>query len=339
MKQKWMALLLALALVLAGCQHQSPAPSGDGLSVTFLDVGQADCALLECDGEFLLIDGGNREDSQLLVSFLEQEGVQQLKALVCTHPHEDHVGGLPAVLAVYPTAQVYAPTSTYSSQFFDDFLYYTHQQGLEITIPKPGDTISLGQATLTVLGPVTTYAETNDTSLVLRAVYGETAFLFTGDMEKAAETDLLDSGAQVRSQVLKVGHHGSDTSTSIRFLSQVDPDYGVISCGRDNKYGHPHQEVLERLAQAQTTVLRTDQLGTIRAFSDGRDVTFHWDNQNQLPENPLPTEDTACIGNQNSKVFHSPQCKNLPAPENQVPFPSREAALQSGYRPCGSCKP
>ena len=157
MKKKLLSLLLILALLLAGCAlpADTAAPvSGEGLTVSFIDVGQADCALLECGGEFMLIDGGNRDDGQLVVSYLEQQGVETLSAVVCTHAHEHHVGGLPSVLAVYPTQAVYAPTRTYASKVFDDFVYYTDQQGLEITIPAPGDTWTLGQASVTVLGPV-----------------------------------------------------------------------------------------------------------------------------------------------------------------------------------------
>ena len=177
MKKKLFALILALSVLLCGCAEilpPEPTVSGKGLAVQFIDVGQADCALLSCDGEYLLIDGGNRDDSQLVVSFLEQQGVQELAAVVCTHAHEDHVGGLPAVLAVYPTKAVYAPTKTYSSNIFDKFVYYTDQQGLEITIPAPGDRFSLGQAEIAVLGPVKSYAETNNTSIVLQVNYGET---------------------------------------------------------------------------------------------------------------------------------------------------------------------
>ena len=153
MKKKLFALILALSVLLCGCAEilpPEPTVSGKGLTVQFIDVGQADCAILSCDGEYLLIDGGNRDDSQLVVSFLEQQGVQELSAVVCTHAHEDHVGGLPAVLAVYPTKAVYAPTKTYSSSVFDKFVYYTDQQGLEITIPAPGDQFTLGQAVVTV---------------------------------------------------------------------------------------------------------------------------------------------------------------------------------------------
>lgn len=339
---------LMLAALLLGCASPSraleptEAAAPDTLTVHFIDVGQADCALLENRGEFLLIDGGNREDSQLVISYLEGQGVEELAAVVCTHAHEDHVGGLPGVLAVYPTQAVYAPTSTYSSNVFDDFLYYTDQQGLSVTIPAPGDTISLGDATLTVLGPVHSYAETNDTSIVLRAEYGETAFLFTGDMETTAEGDMLDYWGEEwnwRADVLKVGHHGSDTSTGYRFLREVSPQYAVISVGADNAYGHPHEEPLSRLAQAEAQVLRTDQLGHILAVSDGEQVTITWENTGARTApagSPEPSAD-GFIGNKRSKIFHDPRCANLPGEKNRVTFDDYDQALAAGYTPCGNC--
>lgn len=345
MKKRFLALLLVLSLFLSGCtiEIRTPEPeptvSGDGLTIHFIDVGQADCALLECGGEYMMIDGGNRDDGQLVVSYLEQQGVEQLKAVVCTHAHEDHVGGLPSVLAVYPTAAVYAPTNTYSSKIFDKFLYYTDQQGLEITIPAPGDTLTLGGAELTVLGPVKSYAETNDTSIVLRVVYGNTAFLFTGDMETEAENDMLDywEGKQDwQTDVLKVGHHGSNTSTGYRFLHEVSPTYGVISVGTGNDYGHPHEEPMSRLKQADVITLRTDLLGHVIARSDGNEVSFTWGNQNAQPEDAEPAEQ-GFIGNRNSKKFHSPTCNNLPSAKNRVDFDTYDEALEAGYTPCGSC--
>lgn len=343
MKKKLLSLLLILALLLAGCAlpADTAAPvSGEGLTVSFIDVGQADCALLECGGEFMLIDGGNRDDGQLVVSYLEQQGVETLSAVVCTHAHEDHVGGLPSVLAVYPTQAVYAPTRTYASKVFDDFVYYTDQQGLEITIPAPGDTWTLGQASVTVLGPVKSYAETNDTSIVLRVSYGETDFLFTGDMETTAENDMLDYwGGRIswKADVLKVGHHGSNTSTGYRFLNEVAPDYAVISVGKDNSYGHPHEEPLSRLNQAGVTIFRTDELGTVIARADGAAVSLTWDNQSANPENAESAEPVRFIGNVNSHIFHSPDCRNLPAEKNRTVFDTYEEAVEAGYTPCGSC--
>ena len=351
MKKKLIAFLLLLSLLLSGCaQTEAPridattattaALSDGGLTVHFIDVGQADCALLECGGEYMMIDGGNQEDGQLVVSYLEQQGVEELSAVVCTHAHEDHVGGLPSVLAVYPTAAVYAPTKTYSSKVFDNFVYYTDQQGLEITIPEPGDTMQLGEADITVLGPVQSYADPNHTSIVLRVEYGDTSFLFTGDMETGPENDMLDywgDRIEWKTDVLKVGHHGSNTSTSYRFLNEVDPDYGVISVGKDNSYDHPHEEPMSRLNQAGVVLFRTDELGTVVVRSDGQELVFTWSVQSSSPAAAEPAEPITFIGNVNSKKFHSSDCANLPSEKNRIEFESYDEAVEAGYTPCGSC--
>ena len=348
MKKKLIALLLILAiLVLCGClakvlldaPEETPAPQvtgGEKLTVHFLDVGQADCALLECGGEYMLIDGGNIGDGRMVIAYLQELGVEELKAVVCTHAHEDHVGGLPSVLAVYPVKQVFAPTKTYASKVFDDFLYYTDQQRLEVTIPAPGDEMTLGQAQITVLGPLKSYAETNDTSIVMKVVFGETSFLFTGDMEVLAENDLLENGTDLKADVLKVGHHGSDTSTGYRFLYEVDPTYAVISVGEGNKYGHPNDITLSRLNDAECTIFRTDHLGTVVAVSDGKEVSFTWENQKGDPSNATQA-DITYVGNKNSKKFHAPGCASLPSEKNKVEFDTYEEAVEAGYSPCGSC--
>lgn len=343
------ALFLLLALLLTGCgitveypgslTSNAGLPDADTLQVHFIDVGQADCMLLECGGEFLLIDGGNVDDSSMVVTYLENQGVEELAAVICTHAHEDHVGGLPAVLAVYPTQAVYAPTTTYSSRCFDDFMYYVNQQGLTVQLPVPGDTISLGSATATILGPVKAYPDANNTSIILRVEFGDTAFVFTGDMEKEAESDMLnywEDRVDWQSDVLKAGHHGSSTSTSYRFLDQVDPDYAVISCGKDNSYGHPHQETISLLRGAGVSIFRTDRLGTILAVSDGKEVTFTWENQQAVPDN-AEQADTIYIGNVNSGKFHLPTCTGLPAEQNQIVFSSYREAMDAGYSPCSHC--
>ena len=353
--KKFLSLLLlcCLLLTLAGCpalDKDTPAPGGY-LEVHYIDVGQADCALIECNGEFILIDGGNVADSQLVVSYLQQHGVEELLAVVCTHAHEDHVGGLAGVLAVFRTYHVYAPTRTYSSKCFDDFAHYTDQQDLEITIPQPGDYLSFGGATMTILGPVESYADPNNTSIVVRIDYGTTSFLFTGDMETQAENDMLEHWGEAydwHADVLKVGHHGSETSTGYRFLREVMPTYGIISVGEGNSYGHPHEKPLSRLDQAGVTLYRTDKLGTILAYSDGKTITFSWETGNAAPIVPSGTQPSVpgsshsapaitYIGNKNSKKLHLPTCSNLPAESNRVLFEDYDAAIAEGYLPCGNC--
>ncbi len=344
MKQKFLAFLLILSFLLGGCDLPTPAqptrPTLSGeeeLTVWYLDVGQADCALLCSHGEYMLIDGGNVEDGSLVVSFLENQGVEELKAVVCSHAHEDHAGGLASVMAVFPVEKVYAPTTTYASKCYDDFMYYVNQQDLTVTIPASGDGFTLGTAEITVLGPVKSYPDTNNTSIVLRADCGNVGFLFTGDMELEAETDLLDSGANLSAQVLKVGHHGSSTSTGYRFLYEVDPTYAVISVGTDNTYGHPHEEVMSRLRDQGPVIFRTDEMGTVQAVCDGEQVQFTWDNQNAEPQGGERAGEERYIGNRNSKIFHSGDCAHLPSEKNQVIFDTYGEAVEAGYTPHGGC--
>ena len=344
--RKVLPWLLLLCLLLSSCslldpiatvpRNDYPTTQADSLSVHYIDVGQADCALLECAGQYMIIDGGNVDDSDLVVTYLQDQGVEQLHTVICTHAHEDHVGGLAAVLAVYPTEQILSPTRTYSSACFDDFLYYADQQDIAITIPDPGDSFYLGNAEVTVLGPVKSYADPNNTSIVVKVEFGDTSFLFTGDMEKDAETDMLDYGMDVSADVLKVGHHGSSTSTGYRFLYEVDPEYAVISVGTDNTYGHPHRETIAILGDAGVPMLRTDELGTILAVTDGSEITFTWEKQSAQPGDIEPA-DATYIGNRNSKKFHLPTCNGLPAENNRVILDSYSEAIAEGYTPCGNC--
>lgn len=349
--KKLLSLLLIL-LILTGCTLSEPTgttgsgnihPTDGTLQVHFIDVGQADCALLEYNGNYILIDGGNVEDSSLVVSYLEQQGITYLNLVVASHAHEDHVGGLGGVLAVYETGAVWSPTTTYSSDCFDDFMHYADQQGLTVQIPAPGTSFTVGNdLVLTVMGPVQSYADPNDTSIIVMAEFGENRFLFTGDMETAAENDMLDYWGETydwQVDVLKVGHHGSDTSTGYRFLNAVMPTHAVISVGQGNSYGHPCEEPLSRLNDAGCIIYRTDQLGTIIATSDGTEITFTWGNQSAQPDAAEPGETTAVtyIGNKNSKKLHLDGCSSLPKEENRVYFDSYDEAIDAGYTPCGNC--
>ena len=329
-----------LCLLLSGCAAPAPVPvpvpAAEGtLEIHYIDVGQADSIFLRCEDATMLIDGGNVEDSELVVSYLLEQDVTKLDYVVNTHAHEDHVGGLPAVLAVFEAGEIWCPVTEYDSSCFEDFTYYADQQYQELKCPTPGSTYSFGDAEVTVLGPVRDYEETNDTSIVLRVEHGENSFLFTGDAETEAEKDILETGLEVSADVLKVGHHGSGTSTCYQWLREVNPTYAVIPVGEDNSYGHPHENVLSRLRDAGVAVYRTDLQGHIICTSDGETLTFTT-NKNAPVTNPTEKVEYY-IGNKNSKKLHLPSCSGAPKPENQVPFFSYDLAIAFGYTPCGSC--
>lgn len=305
--------------------------SGNGFSVHFIDVGQADAALVLCDGKSMLIDGGNSDDSSLIYSYLKKMDIQKLDYVVCTHAHEDHVGGLSGALNFAAAGTILSPVTEYDSKAFNSFLKYAAKQNLTITIPKAGDTFRLGSADVKILGPIGTSDNPNNTSIILRIQYGETSFLFTGDAEREEEQDILNSGCELSSTVLKVGHHGSETSTTYPFLREIMPEYAVISVGKDNSYGHPSDDTLSRLRDAGTNVYRTDLLGNILCTSDGKTVSFQ-------------TEKNAgqYILNTNTKKFHYPSCSSVDQmkDKNKKAFNgTREEAVKAGYSPCGRCKP
>ena len=351
MKKILLSLIAAIVIALGSilfpeAAPETPAvleePSGNGLTIHFIDVGQADCALLECDGKYMIIDGGNVEDGQMVVSYLKQMGVETLEAVVCTHSHEDHVGGLPAVLSVFEAETVYSPVTEYDTKVFRDFVSKTEANAGSITVPAPGDQFTLGTATVTVLGPVKEYDDPNNTSIVTKVTYGQSDFLFTGDMETEAENDMLDywgNKADWNCEVLKVGHHGSETSSGYRFVYEVDPDYGIISVGQGNTYDHPHEKPMSRLNDAGVVLFRTDHLGHVIARTDGSEISLSWENQNAAPADVEPADPAQLYlyGNKKSKVFHTYDCKNLPGEKNRVEFSDYDAAIAEGFKPCGSC--
>ena len=267
--------LYGLYLLLSGGSEAEPLQTGgEELRVLFIDVGQADSALLTCCDESLLIDGGNVDDSSTVYTVLKKNGVTHLDYVVCTHAHEDHVGGLSGALEACTAGTVYCPVTDYDSKAFRNFSDRVAEQNCELTVPKAGETFALGGAEVEFLACDPEAEDTNNTSIILRVSYGATSFLFMADAETPVEQALLDAGTDLSATVLKVGHHGSSTSTSYRFLNEVMPRYAVISVGKDNSYGHPHEKILSRLEDADARILRTDELGDILFVSDGKTVSL-----------------------------------------------------------------
>lgn len=339
------SFIILCALLLSSCTGQSTADGGaaslqaDGeLSIHFLDVGQADCTLLVSAGEAMLIDTGNRGDSDFIAGYLNELGIDRLKYIVFTHPHEDHIGAGQEIIEHFTVEKVFM-LDEYDEGIEGQLSIAVGQKGVPAEAPLPEDTAQLGECSLEFLGPVRDYDDTNDDSICLRVRHGENSLLFTGDAGSAAERDMIEAGIGLEADILQAGHHGSSTSSSYYFLRSVNPAYVIVSCGKDNIYGHPHEEALNRFNDLGAEVFRTDIQGTVIAVSNGTEIAFNAEGKKADKPYTEEPEEAAYIGNINSKKYHLPTCGGLPKEENRVYFMSVDAAEQAGYDACGNCNP
>lgn len=274
--------VIVLALLIGGYftgnwnksnSNEDTLGTADGeLVVYFIDVGQADSIYIKDGNSNMLIDAGNNADGPLLVKYLKSLGIKEFKYAVGTHAHEDHIGGMDDIIKNFTIDKYYMPNAISTSKTFEDVLDALNDKKISPTIPSIGDKFSLEQAQFEVLSVGNDASDLNDTSVVLKMTYNSTCTLFMGDASSNIEKNLLDK--DINCQVLKIGHHGSKYSSSDEFIKKVNPTYGIIMVGKDNKYGHPTKKALDVLNKYNVTIHRTDEEGTIIMKIKGDSISF-----------------------------------------------------------------
>ena len=344
------------AVVLAICFTLVAAFALADLEIRFLSAGQGDAILIGCDGEYAMIDAGPVAYSNHLYSLIRKElKISEINFILLTHPHDDHAGGIPAVLNSVPVGEIISPVLDWDSAVFSDIKRYASRQGTPIEGAAEGDRLELGSATLDIIHSWPDAWVENDMSLVVRLQYNGFSAIFTGDAEAMAEYMILDSNRELRSDLIKIGHHGSSSSSTKEFLQAVQPKYAVISCGTGNDYGHPHQEVLDRLKSLRTETYRTDLQGTVVFHIDERgNISIRTDREaGPLDDiftapviisdiNRAMSPDSDYVVNVKSGKFHLPGCdsvKDIYIQNRKEYTGTREDLIRMGYSPCHRCNP
>ncbi|EHK2344732.1 MBL fold metallo-hydrolase [Clostridium perfringens] len=258
--------------------QDSKVPKDSELMISYMDVGQGDAAYIKVNGNDILIDAGPRSNSKELLEQLKAKNIDDFELVIATHPHEDHIGGMVDVFKEYEVKAFYSPKITHTTKTYENLVKAVKDEGLKTKELKGGMVIDLGEgAKFEVFTPQKSeYEELNDYSPIMKLSFGDTSYLFTGDAQKLAEEEALAKYKNsLDSDVIKFGHHGSSSSSSNAFIEAVSPKYGIISCAKDNKYGHPHRETLDIIKKYNIKTFRTDTDGEIILTSYGKSINFN----------------------------------------------------------------
>lgn len=351
-------------------QEESMQNSNQSTSVTvhFIDTGNSDSILISDNGKYMIIDGADNNDEEMLVDYINDLNIKKIDYVVLTHPDADHSGGLDAVIRNFEIGQVFVGNGDADTKTYKDFINEAIRKKLQPSVPLSGKTFQLGEGTFTFYNQESTFEDVNDNSLITLFTFGDTKFLFMGDAGKEVERQLpLDKIGKV--DVLKVGHHGSKTSSAEEFIKSIAPTYSIICAGRDNKYGHPHQVTLDTIEKYGSMIYRTDTHGTIFVESNGREikVSSKGTNSHYVPkenkqrensqvsksnvQNTISANEGLSADKQDQKAeehsetvfvtstgkkYHKDGCTHLK--KSKIPISIQEAKAQ-GYEPCSICYP
>ena len=343
------------------------ANAAESFELHVLDVGQGQCVFVKMDDRYLLFDGGGRAASSFVISYLKQQKINKLDYVAISHYDEDHMSGIIGVLNVFPCDTLLVPGYVGEGDLYQSLAVAALSNGCTMFHPNVGTSWDVGTGNIQVLCPIRDdYGTDNDMSLGFRIGFGDIHCLICGDAEKSSEIDMVNSEMDLSGDLYIVDHHGSSTSSMDSFLDAMNPSYAIISCGKDNEYGHPSIETMLRLQNHKISVFRTDEQGTIIAYSDGNDIWFNVaaseystpgnyflidENgqdettkqiQNRTVEVREKEDDHQYVCNTNTKKFHNPDCNsvNQIKEENKlVTDLDRDELIAQGYEPCGSCKP
>ena len=246
--------------------------SSSNLKIYFVDVGQADCILINDNNEYGLIDAGNNEDGEKIVKYFKDLGITKFKYVFGTHAHEDHIGGMDNIIENFQIEHFYMPDTITTTRTFEEVLDALEEKNIAFETPEEDENLTFNDTVFKVLHVGKDKRDLNDTSIVLKLTYKNTSYLFMGDATSSVEKDILDK--DIKSDVLKVGHHGSQYSSTISFLKKVSPKYAIIEVGKNNSYNHPKEVTLKKLEDLGTKIYRTDEDGTIILTSDGENMSF-----------------------------------------------------------------
>lgn len=314
------------------------------LKVLFIDVGQGDsCLVITPNGKSMLIDSGEYYAYNAVKSALDSNKITKIDVLIATHPHSDHIGCMANVIEDYEIGKIYMPDASSTSKSFESLLDVIEGKDIDVIQAKAGVNIDLDEEVdVNMIAPIDeSYDNTNNYSAVVRLTYGNISYLFMGDAESMVEDEIINSKQKIDADVIKLGHHGSSTSSSRDFLSKVNPDAAIISCGADNSYGHPQEETLNTLNELNIKYFRTDENGNILVATDGKKIAVSDSLNNSLSidrsvSSENKKESQSVYVTKTGKKYHTDKCRYYS--DNCIKI-SKEDAKANGYEPCDSCNP